>query len=1065
MANLYPPYLEGTLPAFCLVDVYGVEKFKPDLTYDKGDNAFIEQELEDGSKIKRYYKSITFNNMGHTPDISADYWQEYNEGDGEIIIPFSHNKAVSPNDVRNISVKVKTVQNDELLIGGIKGEYDPDNCLVRLKVKNYNVLKKEIIKNTDKDFYEEQEIASNWTVTVGQFYKIQIAYIANDDYETEGFYSTVGVIKCTSTPRVTIQGLEKNGVINSSKTEFIGKFQQVPGSDIVEKVYSSSFVVKDSEGNVIKESGECLHNVQNNPDSYISTDTFKFNQDLPIGDLYTIQYNVITNNNLHISSEEYWITQQLALSADLKSSLSATFNYEDGYTQINLIGYVDESGQEEWGDGIFILSREDSLNPNVWEELFVFSLNYEPPTRSLFKDFTVEQGKYYTYSIQRINKHGVYSDRIKSNTIYADFEDLFIYDGQRQLKIRFNPQVNNIKTQLSESKVDTIGSKYPFFFRNARVGYKILPVSGLISMLSDDNEFFTTYEDILRSRGGNRERHYSYAIESAKKSTSLHDGISYSESSSDNFVTKKHKEKIPSNFLEPNAQNYASERLFKMKVLDWFNDGKTKLFRSPAEGNFLVRFMETSLSPNPTLGRMIHTLNTTGYECAECSYENFLKFNIIENNEYTSADFEYRVEAWREENLFNENTLQVKFDKGISKNLIKHETGNKIYTSWIKFMDFIPGTEFILVFDPSGLYGSENCEVITIGASGQYELSNIAPVYGIYLKENDIYKQRPYITSSGKMLYQYKTALENTFDDIVDAKTNTSNYYQLIGNTVVPEFYNDKRRTMANISIGKFYKRPIEYLYYDSNNQSILNSIQDKVSYGNDFPLYYDYSFNNKDLYSQEENMVRSPFCIYVLRNDIVNGQKIKDTVPAKLGNTLASDQNSTIQHAIKDNHIFERYYIDQLMSNEPTAEEVLLAALAGNDSSIILLDAWTNTLYPATQYNCTLQIREKEINLFNLGYYEIDNFFVTNNNTIKMNNGIYGEIYFQSLEKTYTFEDTIESKQVWKDFVNLLKSDGRTITNADLETEHQYYSQYLADLTAKINSINNKEENVEGGI
>jgi hypothetical protein len=73
MANLYPPYLEGTLPAFCLVDVYGVEKFKPDLTYDKGDNAFIEQELEDGSRIKRYYKSITFNNMGHTPDISADY--------------------------------------------------------------------------------------------------------------------------------------------------------------------------------------------------------------------------------------------------------------------------------------------------------------------------------------------------------------------------------------------------------------------------------------------------------------------------------------------------------------------------------------------------------------------------------------------------------------------------------------------------------------------------------------------------------------------------------------------------------------------------------------------------------------------------------------------------------------------------------------------------------------------------------------------------------------------------------------------------------------------------------
>ena len=55
------------------------------------------------------------------------------------------------------------------------------------------------------------------------------------------------------------------------------------------------------------------------------------------------------------------------------------------------------------------------------------------------------------------------------------------------------------------------------------------------------------------------------------------------------------------------SNNIAREREFKMKVLSWLTDGKPKLFRSPTEGNFIVRLMNTSLTPNDTLGRMLHT--------------------------------------------------------------------------------------------------------------------------------------------------------------------------------------------------------------------------------------------------------------------------------------------------------------------------------------------------------------------------------------------------------------------------------------------------------------------------
>ena len=64
MAKLYPPYIEGTLPAFCLD----------------------------------------------------------NKGDGIITIPFAHNKAVSESDIgSNMYVKIKTVQND-VLIGSNNAE-------------------------------------------------------------------------------------------------------------------------------------------------------------------------------------------------------------------------------------------------------------------------------------------------------------------------------------------------------------------------------------------------------------------------------------------------------------------------------------------------------------------------------------------------------------------------------------------------------------------------------------------------------------------------------------------------------------------------------------------------------------------------------------------------------------------------------------------------------------------------------------------------------------------------------------------------------------------------------
>jgi hypothetical protein len=39
--------------------------------------------------------------------------------------------------------------------------------------------------------------------------------------------------------------------------------------------------------------------------------------------------------------------------------------------------------------------------------------------------------------------------------------------------------------------------------------------------------------------------------------------------------------------------------------MEFLYDGQVKLFRSPTEGNYLIRLTDVSFSPNEQLGRMI----------------------------------------------------------------------------------------------------------------------------------------------------------------------------------------------------------------------------------------------------------------------------------------------------------------------------------------------------------------------------------------------------------------------------------------------------------------------------
>ena len=75
------------------------------------------------------------------------------------------------------------------------------------------------------------------------------------------------------------------------------------------------------------------------------------------------------------------------------------------------------------------------------------------------------------------------------------------------------------------------------------------------------------------------------------------------------------------------------EKMFRDKVIEFLYDGQPKIFRSATEGNYLVRVMDASLSPNATLGRRIWTFSATAHEIGECSVENLMKYSILEGKE------------------------------------------------------------------------------------------------------------------------------------------------------------------------------------------------------------------------------------------------------------------------------------------------------------------------------------------------------------------------------------------------------------------------------------------------
>ena len=688
-------------------------------------------------------------------------------GKETITVPYSANRAVSDSDKAGFFLKIKSVQN--YLIG--------------------------TLDSTTNTFKLTEEITNQ--LRTGEFYKVQLAYYreVGQQQKEEGYYSTVGVVKYTNKPEVVIEGLEEG----THSYNYIGVYKN---EDASEKVYSYNFKIYDINNKVIADSGELLHNSTVDTSATESRDEFLYNRDIEPGATYFIQYTITTINRMVCASPLYRIQQQQTIAPDLKADFNAKVNFENGYVDLSL-----STESNSLTTGAFRIMRAKAKDKLDWEEIYRFYILNKNPNMGVFRDFTVEQGETYIYSLQQY-ANNLYSDRILSNEVFVDFEDAFLFDGERQLKIKYNPKVSSFKTTILESKTDTLGSKYPFIFRNGNVEYKEFPISGLISYWMDDEDLFAEkdFEDKFRTS----------TISNKVDRTNL---------------------KIKTTNLT--GENIHEERKFKLNVLDWLNNGQAKLFRSPGEGNYIVRLMNVSLAPNDTLGRMLHTFSATAYEVAEYNYENLNKNNMIKIEEPSTENYYWKTIII--ENMGSDEKLII---EGVSS---------------FNLEGAVPGDMITI-----------DGETVVIGTTGSYKIDGDDLTITIDRKT----------LNQGHLTYQYKAAPAPQFALIKNIEIKDCALRQFVGeHKDILSIISDVRTEVLKYYRLSFKLRPV----FD------VNSEKDMVD---EYMIYkYDGKYYDGYLWTVDrENAIINYDTTFKIDNDVfdIKDTRVLDVYDIEKLNTLA---------------------------------------------------------------------------------------------------------------------------------------------------------------------------------
>ncbi len=271
-----------------------------------------------------------------------------------------------------------------------------------------------------------------------------------------------------------------------------------------------------------------------------------------------------------------------------------------------------ESESATLNRGVFLIRRTSHESDfKLWENIYQFEISKDDPAFGHwvdFYDYSLESGFFYKYSIIMIKG---YSDNIEYGTIQKslkmkkneeseedaiicrEFEHSYLLGPNGvQLKLPYNLKIGSFNYNIKDTKQETLGSQYPFITRNGNSKYRSFSIDGRIATQMDENEIFIHKRDYLK--GGS---------------------ALYGE----DFKTN------------PKYHFRTIEREFRKKVIDFLQDDNVKLFKSPTEGNIIIKLTGVTFSADEALGRAIYDFSGSADEICDFNVTNCDYYGLITN--------------------------------------------------------------------------------------------------------------------------------------------------------------------------------------------------------------------------------------------------------------------------------------------------------------------------------------------------------------------------------------------------------------------------------------------------
>lgn len=568
------------------------------------------------------------------PPIVDSYMPAFKAGSGDYKIYFSLSKFNGISDIAAVHAAITkqgsginvVKKSSEVIVDEGTSIYIGRNTGVILNLPIHQVEGKNNLYYVN--IGDENLTNGGWTA--GWIYKIQLRFseviydgsITGDQGQAAWLvnnaskfseWSTICVIKTTGEIYYTIDSLDidsrKRGrkstytSVYSSTLDLIGRIDN--SADPSEKIKSYRFYLYDDNDILLEDTGEIYAG------KFFDGNDFNYTlkTELQNEERYKLGFKFETNNQYigggyldeKTDTDKRYTFQSIQVLLDPLDCtiISADTDYRgilDGVTSVHQeeedgrigIKLYDDSGQRYTG-GICVRRSDSRTNFQIWDDIKVYSVQYQLLNDlDIFYDYTVESGIWYQYGVQSIDEDGNRSVLNKMTPIMRNFNYTFILGkNNQQLRLMFNNTMNSFRYQVAEGATDTIGGKYPIVSRNANTMYKTFPLNGMISFWMDENELFCTKKDI-----------YTY----------------------DNIVEKYNNYNVNNGIMQ---YDYIYEKDFRQKVLDFLYDGEPKLFKSPTEGNLIVRITDVNCTPEQGLDRMLYSFSANAYEIMESTMANY----------------------------------------------------------------------------------------------------------------------------------------------------------------------------------------------------------------------------------------------------------------------------------------------------------------------------------------------------------------------------------------------------------------------------------------------------------